>query len=397
MGNGIFLNVLLRTKSSFIFSIVVLLIFIFSCNEQHAPEKFSQNSSVISIKPKLARHFATVDSTVVFNKLSIKLDISQRVVPDEATKVIIKYDTIYCNQSYMDITVYIDKKNLIRERFDKPTYEWLIDEPLDSVVWGHKGIDSVTSSGVYVTTILYKPIIKKYYNIQFVCDLSGRRTIKHIYDNIKGENDSVFTYELNRLKIKIHQNYPSYYFYQFRHDDSSRTYFDSILVTDNNKQKIQNISFKGTIAEENYSKLPDFGEPAFDFLDLNFDDYLDLRFYSSSGGRNYYSDYWLFNPKTGKFIYSSKLSNIANLEVDTIKNQLYSYYYTGFYEYEYEVYKLIQNKPIIMVKEIVYRDWADNLDKISPEEYTKEIYKRKNGKLELISKKRMSDEEFYDD
>lgn len=376
---------------------IILLIFIFSCSEKRAPVNVEQKSSVISIKPKLARHFATVDSTVLFNNLSIKLDISQRVVPDEATKVIIKDDTIYCNQSYMDITVYIDKKNFISERFGKPTYEWLIDEPLDSVVWGHKGIDSVTSSGIYITTILYKPIIKKYYNIQFVCDLSGRRTIKHIYDNIMGENDSVFAYELNRLKIKIHKNYPDYYFYQFRHDDTSRTYFDSILVVDNKKQKIQNISFKGTIAEENYSNLPDIGGPAFDFLDLNFDDYLDLRFYSSSGGRNYYCDYWFFNPKTKKFIYSSKLSNIANLEVDTIKNQLYSYYYTGFNEYEYEVYKLIQNKPILMVKEIVYRDWDDNLNKISPDEYTKEIYKRRNGKLELISKKKMTNEEFYDD
>lgn len=138
---------------------IILLIFIFSCSEKRAPVNVNQKSSVISIKPKLARHFATVDSTVLFNNLSIKLDISQRVVPDEATKVIIKDDTIYCNQSYMDITVYIDKKNFISERFDKPTYEWLIDERLDSVVWGHKGIDSVTSSGVYVTTILYKPKI----------------------------------------------------------------------------------------------------------------------------------------------------------------------------------------------------------------------------------------------
>lgn len=375
-----------------------LLIF-YSCDVKtsRVPEnKKSKDSSVISIKPKLARHFATVDSTVIFNNLSILLRISQRVVPEEAIKVILLKDTIYCNQSYLDITVYIDKKNFISERFDKPTYEWLIDEPLDSVVWGHKGIDSVTSSVIYVTSILYKPSIKKYYNIQFVCDLSGKRTIRHIYDNIIGENDSVFAYELNRLKIKIHQNYPAYYFYQFRHDDSSRTYFDSILVVDNKKQKIQNISFKGTIAEENYSKLPDIGEPAFDFLDLNFDDYLDLRFYSSPGSRNDYYDYWLFNPKTKKYIYNSKLSNIANLEVDTLKNQLYSYYYTGFNEYEYEVYKLINNKPMLMEKEIVYSVYYENLDKISPEDYTKEIYKRKNGRLVLISKKRMTNEEFYD-
>lgn len=375
-----------------------LLIF-YSCDfKTSSPpsENKSKNSLVISIKPKLARHFATVDSTVIFNNLSILLRISQRVVPEEATKVILKNDTIYCNQSYLDIKVNIDKKNFISERFDKPTYEWLIDEPLDSVVWGHKGIDSLTRSGIYVTTILYKPLINKFYNIQFVCDFSGKKIIKHIYDNINSENDSVFAYELNRLKIKINQNYPAYYFYQFRHDDSSRTYFDSILVVDNKKQKIQNISFKGTIAEENYYKLPDIGEPAFDFLDLNFDDYLDLRFYSNSGGRNYYCDYWLFNPKSKKFIYSSKLSDVANLQVDTSKNKLFSYYYTGFNEYEYEVYKLINNNPIIVVKEIVYRDWDDNLDKISPENYTKEIYRRKNGKLTLISKKRMSNEEVYD-
>ena len=375
-----------------------LLIF-YSCDfKTSSPpaENKSKNSSVISIKPELARHFATVDSTVIFNNLSILLRISQRVVPEEATKVILKNDTIYCNQSYLDITVYIDKKNFISERFDKPTYEWLIDEPLDSVVWGHKGIDSVTSSGIYVTSILYKPLINKYYNIQFVCELSGKKSIKHIYDNIKGENDSVFAYELNRLKIKIHQNYPAYYFYQFRHDDSSRTYFDSILVVDNKKQKIQNISFKGTIAEENYSKLPDIGEPAFDFLDLNFDDYLDLRFYSSPGSRNDYYDYWLFNPKTKKYIYNSKLSNIANLEVDTVKKQLNSLRYSGSNEYDFEAFKYINNVPVVVEKENVYAVYEKSVNENIPKYFIKEIYKRKNGKLVLISKKRMSNEESYD-
>jgi len=386
-------------KYFIISSLFTALLIFYSCDfKTSSPpaENKSKNSSVISIKPKLARHFATVDSTVIFNNLSILLRISQRVVPEEATKVALKNDTIYCNQSYLDITVYMDKKNFISERFGKPTYEWLIDEPLDSVVWGHKGIDSVTSSRIYVTTILYKPLINKYYNIQFVCNLSGKKSIKHIYDNIKGENDIVFSYELNRKKIKIHPNYPDYYFYLYRHNDSSQTHFDSIFVVDKKKQKIQTITFKGTIAEENYSMINDNVGPGFEFLDLNFDDFLDLKFFSSPGSRNYYYDYWLFNPKTKKYIYNSKLSNIANLEVDTVKNQLYSYYYTGFNEYEYEVYKLNNNKPIILVKEIVYRDWDENFDKISPEDYTKEIYKRKNGKLVLISKKRMSNEESYD-
>jgi hypothetical protein len=375
-----------------------LLIF-YSCDVKTSSppaENKSKNSSVISIKPKLARHFATVDSTVIFNNLSILLRISQRVVPEEATKVILKNDTIYCNQSYLDITVYIDKKNFISERFDKPTYEWLVDEPLDSVVWGHKGIDSVTSSGIFITTILYKPSTKKYYNIQFVCDLSGRRTISHIYDNIVGKNDSIFAYELNRQKIKIHQNYPDYYLYQYSYDDSSRTYFDSILVVDNKKQKIQNISFKGTIAEENYSKLPDIGEPAFDFLDLNFDDYLDLRFYSSPGSRNDYYDYWLFNPKTKKYIYNSKLSNIANLEVDTVKKQLNSLRYSGSNEYDSEAYKYINNVPVVVEKENVYAVYEKSVNENIPNYFIKEIYKRKNGKLVLISKKRMSNDESYD-
>ncbi|MBP9120577.1 MAG: hypothetical protein KBF59_06910 [Ignavibacterium sp.] len=129
------------------------LLLFYSCDDKTSSppsENKSKNSSVISIKPKLARHFATVDSTITFNNLNILLRISQRVVPEEATKVILKNDTIYCNQSYVDIMVYIDKKYSISKRFDKSTYEWLIDEPLDSVVWGHKGIDSVTRSGIYV-------------------------------------------------------------------------------------------------------------------------------------------------------------------------------------------------------------------------------------------------------
>jgi hypothetical protein len=42
---------------------------------------------------------------------------------------------------------------------------------------------------------------------------------------------SFFSYELNRKKIKIHPDYPDYYFYLYRHNDSSQTHFDSIYCS----------------------------------------------------------------------------------------------------------------------------------------------------------------------
>jgi hypothetical protein len=50
-----------------------------------------------------------------------------------------------------------NNKTLTAEVFKKSKYEWYLDESLDSIIWGYEGIDSLTDSGIYVTTILYKP------------------------------------------------------------------------------------------------------------------------------------------------------------------------------------------------------------------------------------------------
>ncbi len=384
-------------KYFIISTLCISLLIFYSCDVKKSSvpaENKSKNSSVFSIKPILKRHFATIDSTVTFKNQDYRLRISQRVEKEEAIKVYLDGDTIYCNQSQIEIFFYKNNSSLLSDGFRKSKFEWLLDGPIDSVVWGHKGIDSLTDSGIYVTLILYKPLTKKYYNIQYVTDLFGTRKIWHIYDNILLENDSIFPYELNKEKVQIHSSLPVYYFYLHTHDDSVWTNYDSISILDQNKNRIQNIYFENTQIEENDKHFIKQWAPGLEFLDFNFDGYLDFRIFTNPGSRNYFYDYWSFNPKTKKYIYNPKLSNIGGLEVDTLKRQLHSYYDSGNDEYNSESYNLYQQTPILLEKEKLYGVYVNDGKKIERKYLIKENYKRIDGRLVLISKKRMTNEEF---
>lgn len=376
-------------KISFSLLCVFLLMLLLNCNEAQRKSKViinnqtNKSTTSFNIKPTLKRHGARVDSTIKFNNNTYTLVMYQRVVKEEAVKMYLNDDTIYCNQSQVELFFYKNHQELLSSGFKRSTFEWLLNEKCDSLVWGHKGIDSVTNDGIFVTLIIYKPIKNQYYNIQFAVDLFGTAKIWHVFDNINGNNNNRFTYELNNVNVKINPRLPEYSFYLYTHDDTTWTYYDSVSVFDENKIKLQTIYFSDDDDELSMRKQYAYG---LEFLDLNFDNYLDMRLFVTPGSSNYGYMCWLYNKKNNLYEYNNLLSELVNVEVDTTNKLLKSYYRSGIDEYDHKTYKYINDILVLIERELVYGVYEEK-PQLEKKYLIEEKYKRINGNLRLISKK----------
>lgn len=65
--------------------------------------------------------------------------------------------------------------------------------------------------------------------------------------------------------------------------------------------------------------------------DANFDGYNDIGVFSETGygGVNNYYDYYIYNPKTGKYDKSTTLIGVSNPNIDTVNKQIISSYRSG--------------------------------------------------------------------
>jgi hypothetical protein len=369
-------------------------IIFFNCNNtnlkpaENLKIKSVNTTKNFSIKPLLKRHAARVDSTIKFGSNIYKLMMYQRLVKEEAVKICLDDDTIYCNQSQIELNFYKNNEMLVMAGFKKTTFERLLDEKKDSLVWGHKGIDSVTNDGIFVTLIIYKPIKNQYYNLQFAVDLFGTTNIWHIFDNINGNDNKRFIYDLNNVKIKINPNLPEYSFYLYTHDDTTYTYYDSITVSDEHQRIIQTIYF-GDKEDENELRMIKQYASDLDFTDLNFDNNLDMRLFVSSGSKNYYYICWLYDKKNNRYKYSDILSGLSNVEVDTVDKLLTSCETSGMEEYDCKTFIFSGENLILLEREIVYGVY-ETKPKYKRNYLMEEKYKRINGKIRLISKKKLT-------
>ncbi|AOM80522.1 XAC2610-related protein [Pedobacter steynii] len=94
-------------------------------------------------------------------------------------------------------------------------------------------------------------------------------------------------------------------------------------------------------------------------VDVNFDGYPDLQIYSHSGGAgpNYGNNYYLYNPKTKRFDYHAKLSDLSQPEINVKTKSISAAWRNGAGNYGSEKYKWI-NRQLIQVEyyEIRYLD-----------------------------------------
>ena len=86
-----------------------------------------------------------------------------------------------------------------------------------------------------------------------------------------------------------------------------------------------------------------------EFVDMNFDGYLDLRLLYSTGatGNNWYATY-LFNPNTGKFVYHKELSELCGITIDKKSKQIITYNRGGSCAEYREYYKWVRNKLVLL-------------------------------------------------
>lgn len=94
-------------------------------------------------------------------------------------------------------------------------------------------------------------------------------------------------------------------------------------------------------------------------IDVNFDGYPDLQFYSHSGGAgpNYGNNYYLYNPKTKQFDYHQKLSDLSQPTVDVKSKTISAAWRNGAGNWGSEKYKWINHKlTLVEYYEIRYLD-----------------------------------------
>jgi hypothetical protein len=86
------------------------------------------------------------------------------------------------------------------------------------------------------------------------------------------------------------------------------------------------------------------------FIDLNFDSYLDLRLLMSTGatGNNEYASY-IYGPSSGRFKYHHEISGLSGVKVDTRKKHIITYDRMGHCDELMEYYKVVKDK-LFLVK-----------------------------------------------
>jgi len=92
-----------------------------------------------------------------------------------------------------------------------------------------------------------------------------------------------------------------------------------------------------------------------EFVDMNFDGYLDLRLLYNTGatGNNWYATY-LFNPSKGEFVYHEELSKLSGMKIDEKFKQIITYDREGACA-EISVYYEVMNNKLVLSK----AEWSE--------------------------------------
>jgi hypothetical protein len=59
--------------------------------------------------------------------------------------------------------------------------------------------------------------------------------------------------------------------------------------------------------------------------DYNFDGHEDYRVYRESDGKQHYYDFYLFDPRTRKYVFSKELSQLFNPQFDATTREIHCY------------------------------------------------------------------------
>jgi glutaredoxin-related protein len=376
-------------KYFIILSLITSIFVLCSCDiktSSTSPKSISKDSSVVSLKTVFTRQ---IDSTLVFKNENYSYKFSQLIIKEEALKVQFGDDTIYCNRENIDLIILKNSEYFVSQRYTTSIFELMLDEPLDSVVWGFTGIDSLTANGVYVTIILFKPANNNFYYLRFSSDFLGNKSTQRISGNKTDSTYTMFNSRIDKEKVQIHPSLPPYYVYLHIRDDLMWVYYDSIKIVGTNNKLIQLIRLRDIQNDEDELSMLKVRAGDLEYEDMNFDGYLDMRLFLSGGSSNYLYDYWLYNPKSNKFIYNRVLSDLTNLYADTVKRELHSYSRSGWAEHDERTYKYYNNKPKLIERTYTYGVYTKK-PPLEVEYQIEKKYALRNGELQLISTRKIN-------
>jgi hypothetical protein len=126
-----------------------------------------------------------------------------------------------------------------------------------------------------------------------------------------------------------------------------------IEVINPSKKEQQRLNAKNKFDNDGYGWGADFDleiAALVQFVDLNFDGYLDLRLLNNTGatGNNWYASY-IYDPASGKFKFQSELSKLSGIRIDGDNKQIVTYSRIGYCEEAMEYYKVVKDK-LVLVK-----------------------------------------------
>ena len=158
-----------------------------------------------------------------------------------------------------------------------------------------------------------------------------------------------------RYTFTINSNMPNYIFTlllgapENDYDPSVISVVSKIIVSRSDSKKPIQVLTNPKPMQQYYPSI-------FQAIDLNFDGYLDLalEWNSASGGSNHVI--WLFDPRTGKFNFNSKMSEVNTPTPDPQSKTLTSVYAEGISGAKVETYRFINNEFTLVSDSSWYND-----------------------------------------
>ena len=178
--------------------------------------------------------------------------------------------------------------------------------------------------------------------------------------NSEDETDENEQALLVTLKKKIHKSLPEYIFKIYGEKDNNFLMVRKIKIYEEQKEEklIQEINSFGD------SNAPDYIENAgVEFVDANFDGYLDLQVLTGMGvGPVVSYSYWLWDKDKLKFMSDQELSGMPSPKFDKLNKTITSEITSGAgAHYEERVYKFLDGKLTLIKETIRTVDFEKNL------------------------------------
>lgn len=175
--------------------------------------------------------------------------------------------------------------------------------------------------------------------------------------------------------FKIHPGFPTYRFHLVGNRESNT--IDRIEVSKGNDTTIIQV-LKDFEMEPPYR-----GARYFQREDINFDGYVDIKlmnWWGATGNSGY--NYWLFDPRKGRFVFHQELSDLSNPTPNYKTKRIKTHHGGGMAGNIYDdATYVFENGRLVSIREET-QDWVKD-----KKHFLRVIRERRNGKMVVVSKK----------